>query len=224
MITSARYFGWFVGLLGVLLTALLITNQIFGGPEFLLNGKPIETRADALVAFVSCLAFLGGGFFVARVLREQTLARLPAIDPYVKWAEELPTSNPRRHWQFYALLAVPSILLIVLAPDPVLYHRLGLVLCVPLVSLLGWGMIWSGLGFHLINPLAWLAPPLLDFAARFCHFAAVLSCLLGLILGPFLGSEQLAVGLSIAAASGGAVASSQFLRFWLRRTGRSLAA
>ncbi len=224
MVTAARYFGWFVALLGGLMGLVLVSNQLLGTPEFHMNGAPVETREQALTALAICLLLLTGGLAFTRLLREQTLAGFPRMARHISWAEALPAEDPRDHWRFYTALAAPAIPLILLAPGADLPTRLGFAASVPLVAGLCWAMVWVVLGFHLINPFAWLFPPFLIFAARFFHFFAVLSCVLGAALWPFYGSEQLALGLSFAGAPGIAVASAQFLRVWLRRTGEPLAA
>ncbi len=217
MITSARYLGWFIVLIGALMAAISGSYLLFGAPEFVLDGEPVENPAQALRALVAAGGVLAVGGAVVALLRPKLLSRYPIARPCVQWLEALPTDDPREHKRFYLGVASLGIPLIALGSAPAGESRILLLLLLPVLALLGWGMVWLVLGFQLINPAAYLMPWFLTFAARFFHFIFLFGACLSIVALPFPHLEQAELGMSAPVGVGAAVGASQFLRFWSSR-------
>ena len=217
MITSARYFGWFVALIGALMAAVSGSYLLFGAPEFTVNGELVDNPAQASRAPAVAVCVLGVGAALGAALRTKFLDRFPVIQPYVRWLEALPTEDPLKHKRLYIGVASLGIPLIVLASTPEFGLRILLVAAMPILCVLGWAMVWLVLGFQLINPAAYLMPWFLTFGARFFHFISLLGASLSILYLPFSYAQQAEIGISAPIGAGAAFGASQFLRFWSSR-------
>jgi hypothetical protein len=217
LITSARYFGWLIALIGALMAIICASYLLFGAPEFTINGEPVENPAQALRALAAAVGVLGIGVALGSVLQATFLNRFPATRPYVDWLEALPTDDPREHKRLYIGVACLGIPLVALASAPTIGLRMLIVAALPILCVLGWGMVWLVLGFQLINPVAYLMPWFLTFAARFFHFFFLLGASLSILYLPFSHAQQAELGMSASVGAGAAVGASQFLRFWASR-------
>jgi hypothetical protein len=217
VVTSARYLGWFIALIGALMAVMTGSYLLFGAPEFTFNGEPVDSPAQASRALAAAVCVLGVGAALAAVLQTKVLDRFPVIQPYVRWLEALPTDDPREHKRLYIGVASLGIPLIALAATPELGPRILLVAALPILCVLGWGMVWLVLGFQLINPVAYLVPWFLTFAARLFHFLFLLGASLSIVYLPFSHAQQAEIGMSAPVGAGAAFGASQFLRFWSSR-------
>lgn len=69
LITSARYFGWFIVLIGALMAAVAGSYLLFGAPEFTFNGELVKNRAQALRALGAAAGIVTAGGAVAGLLQ-----------------------------------------------------------------------------------------------------------------------------------------------------------
>lgn len=221
MITSARWFGWLIALIGGLMAAMAGSYLLFGVPLFNVNGVPVETPAQALEPFAAGIAAFAVGAALVKLLQPKFLGRFPTLEPYVRWLEALPTDDPLEHKRLYAGVACLGIPMIALASGSAVGHRMLLLLLLPVLGLIGWGMVWLVLGFQLINPFAHLLPWFLTFAARFFHFFFLLGAGLTILYLPASHTQQAELGMSAPFGAGAAVAASRFLRLWSSWQGNS---
>ena len=223
MITSARFFAWFLASVAALMVVTAASYVVSGTPDFRFNGVLVSESGEAGRVLAEALAFLALGVGMAAVLQPTVLSRYARLRPFVSWLESLPTDHPKQHLRFYVGTASLAIPVVLLAPSPPIPARVLIVLSLPILSGIGWLAIWFVLGFHLINPFVYFFPVILRIGARFFHFFSVVGAGTSVLWLPLSHPQQAEVGMSAAIGAGAAAGAAHFLQFWNRRQGATAA-
>jgi hypothetical protein len=217
MVTGARYLAWAFGTLAVLFAPIPVSYLLTGRPEFTFNGEVVRSPGQAIEALFSLLVLMAGCAAIVLATSKSVIARSNRYSALVSWLESEPVWPSIGVHRFYVVSLLAGLAFIALIPGASMKGRFILVLCLPFMFPLGWGMVWAVLGFQLINPINWFFPQVLRFGAYFFLFTTWVSVALSPLSLAGRAADQPEAALLLPCTLGSAVAAGHFLRFWLQR-------